>query len=425
MPNFFKLVYKDFLLLIRDKGGLAMLFLMPAALVLIMTYLQDNTFRSINESGIRLVLLNQDNDSLGIIIERQLEKSNIFNISKTIGHKQPTGEMVEKAVASGDYQIGIIIPEHATKTIRKNVKYNVALAFAGIPADPKKCDSVRFTIFIDPTTKTSFRTTLLGSIREFSAKVENEITLNEITQEVNKRVILPVSNLGLAGKGAVYYREEYAAAGIHKIIPNSVQHNVPAWMLFAMFFIVIPFAGNMIKEREEGNLARLLTMPCSYSTVLLSKIIVYLIVCLLQFILILFMGMYLFPHINLPALVIGGTWIVLMLMGLASALAAVGYGIAIGTIAQSHQQASVFASISIMILAAIGGIWVPVFAMPPIMRHLSVLSPLNWGLNGFYDIFIRNAGFMTILPNCIWLLLFFGFCLALSVYFNRIKREFI
>jgi ABC-2 type transport system permease protein len=78
-----------------------------------------------------------------------------------------------------------------------------------------------------------------------------------------------------------------------------------------------------------------------------------------------------------------------------------------------------------MILAAIGGIWVPVFAMPPIMRHLSVLSPLNWGLNGFYDIFIRNAGFMTILPNCIWLLLFFGFCLALSVYFNRIKREFI
>jgi ABC-2 type transport system permease protein len=255
--------------------------------------------------------------------------------------------------------------------------------------------------------------------------VESDITLNEITREVNKRVMMPVSNLSLAGKGSVYYREAYAAMGDRKIIPNSVQHNVPAWMLFAMFFIVIPFAGSMIKERDEGNLSRLLTMPCSYSSVLISKIVVYLTVCLLQFLLILFMGIHVLPLIHLPSLAIGGSWGVLLLMGLASALAAVGYGIAIGTIAQSQQQASIFASISIVILAAIGGIWVPVFAMPPLMRQLSILSPLNWGLNGFYDIFIRSADFMAILPNCIWLLLFFGGCLALSVYFHKIKKEFL
>jgi ABC-2 type transport system permease protein len=425
MQALLKLIYKDILLLIRDIGGLAMLFLMPAVLVLIMTYLQDTSFKSINENGIPLLLLNNDKDSLGTIIERQLEQSNIFKINKTIGKQQPTEQMVEKAVASGDYLIGIIIPANATKTIHNNVKYNVSLAFAGIAADPKKCDSVRFTIFIDPTTKSSFRATILSSIREFSSKVETNITLNEITREVNKRVMMPVSNLSMAGKGSVYYREEYAAMGDRKIIPNSVQHNVPAWMLFAMFFIVIPFAGNMIKERDEGNLARLLTMPCSYTSVLMSKIVVYLTVCLLQFLLILFMGIHVLPLIHLPSLAVGGSWGVLLLMGLASALAAVGYGIAIGTIAQSQQQASIFASISIVILAAIGGIWVPVFAMPAMMRNLSILSPLNWGLNGFYDIFVRRAGFMAILPNCIWLLLFFGACLALSVYFNKIKREFL
>ncbi len=37
------------------------------------------------------------------------------------------------------------------------------------------------------------------------------------------------------------------------VISNSVQHNVPAWSIFAMFFIVIPIAGNMIREREDGS----------------------------------------------------------------------------------------------------------------------------------------------------------------------------
>ena len=58
-----KLIYKDFLVIIRDRRGLAMLFIMPMALVLIMTSLQNNTFKAINESGINLIMLNNDPDS--------------------------------------------------------------------------------------------------------------------------------------------------------------------------------------------------------------------------------------------------------------------------------------------------------------------------------------------------------------------------
>jgi ABC-2 type transport system permease protein len=54
-----KLVYKDFLVIFRDRGGLAMLFIMPMALVMIMTSLQNNTF-TLNESGINMIILNND-----------------------------------------------------------------------------------------------------------------------------------------------------------------------------------------------------------------------------------------------------------------------------------------------------------------------------------------------------------------------------
>ena len=47
-------VKKEFLLLIRDRAGLAMLFIMPVALVLIMNLLQDSSFRMLEEKNYRL-----------------------------------------------------------------------------------------------------------------------------------------------------------------------------------------------------------------------------------------------------------------------------------------------------------------------------------------------------------------------------------
>jgi len=41
--------HKEILLLLRDRAGLAMLFIMPMALILIMTLLQDSTFKRLGE----------------------------------------------------------------------------------------------------------------------------------------------------------------------------------------------------------------------------------------------------------------------------------------------------------------------------------------------------------------------------------------
>ncbi len=425
MRTAIKLAYKDFLVIIRDKAGLAMLFIMPMALVLIMTSLQNNTFNAINESGINLILLNQDPDSLGAAIEGEIAKSNFFRIHTTIDGQIPSDSIVKEAVASGKYQIGIVIPPHATEKIRKKVKNNVDQVFSGdSTAKPQQFDSLFIRLYVDPATKTSLRSTLQGSIREFSSKVESRIVLNELTREINSRMMMSLPNLNIIHQETVFYTEEYVARRNKTIIPNAVQHNVPAWTLFAMFFIVIPFASAMIKEREDGSLSRLLTMPCSYTKIMLSKISVFLVVCLLQFAMIMLMGVYLFPLIGLPALEVYGKIINLTIIAFCASMAAIGYGIAVGTIAKTHQQAAVFASISVVILAAIGGIWVPVFVMPPFLREISIVSPLNWGLNGFYDILVRNAALVDVYKNGIWLLLFSFGCLFIASYYHKFSREF-
>ena len=95
----------------------------------------------------------------------------------------------------------------------------------------------------------------------------------------------------------------------------------------------------------------------------------------------------------------------------------------LGTIATSHEQAASFGSVSVIILAAIGGIWVPVYMMPTIMQKISIISPLNWGLDGFYDVFLRGANIVDIGPQILWLAVFFMSTMLLAFQFERIKKS--
>jgi ABC-2 type transport system permease protein len=182
-------------------------------------------------------------------------------------------------------------------------------------------------------------------------------------------------------------------------IPNAVQQNVPAWTMFAMFFIVVPLSGMIIREKGDMISLRLLTMPSAFVTRVAGKVSVFLVVCLAQFLLMVGVGMHLLPRFGVPALVVGDGWPPLLVMAAAAALAATGYGILVGTVATSTEQAASFGAVSIIIAAVIGGVMVPSFAMPAAMRPLSALSPLHWGLSGFLDVFLRGATVADILPD--------------------------
>jgi ABC-2 type transport system permease protein len=50
-------------------------------------------------------------------------------------------------------------------------------------------------------------------------------------------------------------------------------------------------------------------------------------------------------------------------------------------------------------------------------------SPLNWGLDGFYKLFLRGGDVVSILPHSAKLLLFFLLCMAIVSINNRYKRR--
>ncbi|GBF19585.1 MULTISPECIES: ABC transporter permease [Arenibacter] len=412
--------YKELLLLSRDIGGLAILFVMPLVLVVTITLIQDSTFRSINDNKIPILWVDYDKGEVSKNIYDGLSESQSFNI---IG-KESDSEAKE-LVFKGEYQLAIVIPANLSSELEKKVNLNVEglLSKFGLEEETPQSEKAdlekkEVILYFDPATQMAFKNSIKNGIDKMIFKIETQTIYKAFQSQITDDETEAIFDT----ESFITFKEITPSIGEDEIIPNSVQHNVPAWTLFAIFFIIVPLSINMVKEKSQGTFVRLRTNPVSYLTVLGGKTVIYLAVCLIQFGLMLGIGVYLFPILGLPSLAVTGKIPLLFLVALFAGLAAIGLGLLLGTVARTQEQSAPFGATFVVILAALGGVWVPVFIMPKFMQTLSNLSPMNWGLNAFYDVFLRDAGILDLIPELTLLFLFFVITTAISIVYNERKN---
>lgn len=414
-------IAKETRVLVRDRQALLILFVMPVVFVLIMSLALRDAFSE--RAGIKFDLLIVDHD--GGDVGRQLAQAFRDNVFFHVAvRRQPAdGPMDEAAVRStltaGAYKFAIWIPERATRAARDRVRATLGLARA--PADRDQGVAVR--LLADPTLRRDHRelvaialnralgTITSGFIKEQFAGFARQLPAGAprptpVTLTVFDEVREPSGSAGDGDPPA----------------PTSVQQNAPAWTLFAMFFLVIPLSVSLIKERQEGSLTRLRSTPVPGWVVLGGKVVPYFIINQIQLLLILLVSIHLLPRLGGDALAIGNSPGGIVLLSTAASLAAIGYGLAVASFARTPEQATTFGGISVLILAALGGVLVPKLVMPPALLELAAVSPLSWGLDGFLEIFVRGAGAEQVLPEVYKLLGFALACFGVAVL--RFQRGF-
>jgi ABC-2 type transport system permease protein len=398
---------------------------MPMAMITIMALIQDAPFRDFMEIKIPLLIVNNDKGNFGTTIERGLKEAKIFEITNML--LDP--DVVKLKVKSGDYEIAIIVPEDASASLNSKIGNFVTkkLNEAGL-ADSSEIKENNFpselnlSILFAPDTKKSFKASILSSLKQATSKIETQTLLDLFKKELKQKEVETSKDEPM--RDFVNFKEINTVETPKEALKlNSVQHNVPAWTIFGMFFIVITMSGSIIKERDDGSYTRLLTMPGSYITILIGKITAYLFICLIQCFLMLMVGLFLLPHLGLPQLVIGNNIPAIFVVAVSTAIAATGFGVLVGTIFKTHQQSSTFGSVSVVILAALGGIWVPVFVMPESLRMLAEFSPLYWALSAFHTVFLNDGTIQSILPNAFKLTIFFVFTLSLAFLYTKKSRH--
>lgn len=412
-------IYKEFLLLVRDPGGLALIFIMPLALVIVMALVQDAPFRDYQEIKLDVLFVDQDGDSLSAKVKQAFDASpNVNLVVKTDAAE------AKQLVRSGAYKAAIVIPAHASETLREKTRQLITEVFSNFglteaPKDSVDLAAIGIKVLFDPAIKSNYKQTLTGGVQKIVAGIQAEWILDELQNQLSegrtdaKKTPVKLTEI-------IQVNEEYASEKKYEgLMLNSVQHNVPAWTMFAMFFILYPLAGNFIKEREEGSMLRLRLISGSQFPVISGKFAFYFLVCLLQFVLMIAVGIYIMPLLGLSQLVLGTNILGILLVACSVAMAATGYGVLIAVYFKTPQQALSFGSVSVVILSAIGGVWVPVYVMPEILQTLSRFSPMSWGLEAFNDLFLRQASIQSILPNVLRLTGFSLVTLFISVIIHK------
>jgi ABC-2 type transport system permease protein len=389
-------------LLVKDRQALALLFVMPLALIIFLTLALRDVY--LDKLGRNIPIRLVGPSDTGECGEPTKVCGRLVTELKRLGHDVKIVASTGSNGGSPRGGIAVVLPadpEELVNVLRRSAEVSLP-------------STARIRLVYDPALDHSVRAMVQGHVLLAMQTILIELARGEVKELVDRGDIprLSRSVIPQLTRFEDLVTEE-AAGGF--ILPNPVQQGVPAWALFGMFFIVIPIAASQIRDRETGIFRRLLSFPVPRSSLLAGKLLAYLLINIVQFLLMFEAGTRLLPLITGSPMPIQFRATSLAAVTLASAAAATSYGLMVSSLARTAEQSSAFGSLSVVILAVLGGVMVPMFVMPPFMQAIAQVSPIYWGIEAYQDVILRQAAFPVIAGKIAILLAFAAIFSLISI----------
>jgi len=395
-------IVKDVRVLLRDKVGISLMFVMPIILVVVVTSIQNSTFNLVNKNKLSILICNSDTGQSSKQLIKSISKIGMFKVALVPTDKSP--QQMADAMSNGDAMLGVIIPSNFSSKVGAKSKSiaGKALTSFGLAGDSSKKvgDVDPLTLYYNPILQESLRLSVQGGIRSALQLVESRETLRSLYFSINEKQLPETLENEMLNNNTAINEIPVSKDGT-RATPNATQHNVPAWTIFAMFFVIMSLGGSVVREKVSGSFIRLKTLPTNYLVGIFSKQITYLAVTMLQAAVIFSMGIWLFPSFGLPALNLPSDILALIIVTVICGWCAVSYSICVGVFADTQEQANGFGAVSIVILAAIGGLMVPSFAMEGFAKTAANFSPMHWALQAYYSLFLEGGKLKDVVNNII------------------------
>lgn len=392
------LVFQELKILSKDRQALGLLFIMPLALIVFLTLaLQDVYLAKVGHKSKLLVVTGKNCEKKESVCSDILNEFKKFDYDFNI-----ISELNTQATKNPNEQIAVFFPEDIEHTLTL-LKKNEALS-----------DKDRIQLVFDPTLDQSFRSLVQGNLLSSLQSV----LIDQIRKEL-KKLDLPKSASPFSTNlvtDIVHFKDliqEKAWGGV--VLPNPIQQMVPAWTLFGMFFIVIPLSNSVIRDRRLGVFKRLLSFPVGRRHLIAGKILPFFIINVIQFFLMFLVGVFILPRLTHLKLTLDFSLWGITAITFVCAMTSTSYGFMISSLSKTSEQASSFGSLSVVILAILGGVMIPRFVMPDFMQTMSEVSPLYWGLEAYQDLIVRKLSLEHSMPKL-------GILLCFSMVFLFISR---
>jgi ABC-2 type transport system permease protein len=409
--NSLAIAWKDLLIVLKDKGALAVYFLMPLLFASLMGMAFGGTGSEEKEIKIAVLLVNQDSGAYGQMLADGLKGAEVLVVEEL-----SDAVLADQRVAGGEAPAALIIPADFTANIDAGELVDVTIV-----KDPTQQEAANIVAGV--TNQAMAEIGMLGELRYgihavLAERPDYDKAPPELVQAIEAQTLGVLwTQLQQMRQSPVIAVKGEAVSGAEEVQPwDPITWYVPGFTVAFAFFLIGTVASTLLQEKEEGTFRRLMSSPMPHGAIIGGKMLAYVIVVFLQVIVLFGVGYALF---KMP---LGESPLGLLLLTLALALASSSLGMLLGALCNSSKQSDRVGMVLGFVLMALGGtVGFPLFRAEGFMGTLSRLTPNAWGLEGYMGILADNWTLAQTAPNILALLGFAVVFFALAVW--RFKFE--
>lgn len=351
---------KDLRQRLRDRSALALGLVAPLLVAALMSF----AFKGIESFHYTLALADADHGPVAAGLARTLEGPDLSSIL-TVRHASSAGAAAT-AVREGRAQAALVVP-------------------AGFSASVTTSRPLALRTLSSPDNAIAGSTTAA-----IASSFVAQLNADRLSIATARAAGAPASPAELGAAAATLeLPTTMAALPVGGTALTTISYYAPAMAIFFLLFTVTFTARSFFVDKDTGMVDRIRVAPVRPAAILLGKAI----------------SAFVFAAASLGVIAVitsaafGADWgpvLPATALGLATCLAVAGLSALVIVAARSERQAEGIGSVVVFGLALVGGSFVLLSAMPPVMRRLALLTPNGWAMRGFTDLATLGGGPSTV-----------------------------
>lgn len=366
MKQLITFIKKEFHHILRDTRSMLVLIGLPIVQLLLFGFAITTEVRNAN-----IAILDNSKDEVTQSIITKIESSQYFDIDRTI----TSNDQIEKSFKTGKIKLAIVFQQNFQNELSHSNKAQLQII-----ADAT-----------DPNQATTLTNYLSSIVKDYQNELNRQ---NKLPYNINTEM-------------RMLYNPQLK--GAYTSVPG-----VMGMILLLISAMMTSIA--IVREKELGTMEILLVSPMQPWLVVISKVIPYFIISLLNVATILILSVFV---LGLP---IEGSLFLLIASTIIYIFCALSLGILISTVTETQQAAMLISLLGLMLpVVMLSGYAFPIANMPTILQILSNLVPAKWYIIIVKNIMIKGIGIELIWKELLILLAMTGTFLIISIKRFKIR----
>ena len=377
---------KDLQILIRDRGEVIQLFLLPLLFIIVFSGALGAIGQG-EEEDIRLLLpvVDLDGGEAAISLLAGLEAAGGLRIEV---YQQAEAQTL---LDENDINRILIIPEDFTSGTTEG--YTVELKLVSHPdADIQEAEAVRLVV-VGVASELALERQIFASLRQMGDMQAN--APEEYQVFTTERVLAQA-------------RSQFERAQTQQLIEvvqtipseEGEREEMPDLGLVAISGIAVLFvfataqvtARSIYDEKKVGSFRRLLAAPMSKASLLSGKMLPNIVVGMIQFTVIFAFGVLGLKLLGLSSATLGKDPLAVVLVCLVICLCSTALGILLAAIARTENQIGGLSSLLVWGLGILGGAFIPIFILDNFLGPVVKFIPQYWANRALSSLMLRGLG---------------------------------